>query len=85
MDLVSRIAFRYEQKETKKGKAGRLSRIIREATGISRGKADDIADALVRGRDVNRLALQKQWPLNEQGDLEGPRGSLSFDEARRFL
>lgn len=82
---VSRVAFRYQQKETKKGKVGRVSRAIREATGISKGKADDIADALVRNRDVERLAVQKKWPVNDEGEISGDRGTLSFDEARRFL
>jgi len=84
--VAEKVAFKYVQKETKKTQANRLSRIIREATGISRGKADDVANALIRSsRDLGTLAYQKNWPVNEKGDIEGPRGSLSFDEARRFL
>lgn len=84
--LVAKVAFKYVQKENKKSQIQRLSRTIRDATGISRAKADDIASSMVRsGRDLKSLAFQKNWPVNEQGDIEGPRGSLSFDEARRFL
>ena len=83
--LASKVAYRFVQKETKKTQVQKLTRIIREGTGISKGKAEDIADAMVRGRDLKVLALQKDWPINEQGDIEGPRGSLSFDDAKRLI
>jgi len=83
--LVSRVAYRYVQKETKRSQVQKLARLIREGTGISKGKAADIADALVRGRDLKALAIQKKWPVNEQGDIEGPRGSLSFDDVKRLI
>lgn len=82
--LASKVAYRYVQKETKKTQVLKLTRLIREGTGISKGKAEDIADAIVRGRDLKALALQKDWPVNDQGDIEGPRGSLSFEDAKRL-
>lgn len=88
MDLFSiarRVAFRYEQKESKKHKVARLAKAIREATGISKGLAADIADAVIRGRNVDALAMQKGWPLNDRGEVEGSRGSLSFDRIRLLL
>jgi hypothetical protein len=69
--MAYRVAFRYVQKETKKHRVERLAQIIRDKTGISKGKAGDIADAIVRNRDVESLALQKSWPVNEQGDIDG--------------
>lgn len=83
--LATRVAFRYVEKESKKSQVQKLTRLIREGTGISKGKAEDIADALVRGRNPKALAIQKDWPVNEQGDIEGPRGSLSFDDAKRLI
>lgn len=83
--LAYRVAFRYVQKETKKHKVEKLAQHIRDRTGISKGKAADIADAIVRKRDVESLALQKRWPANEHGDIEGPQGTLSFDDARAYL
>ncbi len=83
---ATKVALRFVKKETKKSQVQKLSLIIREATGISKSKATEIADATVRSsRNLSALAQQKNWPVNEQGDIEGPRGTLSFDEARRFI
>lgn len=76
--VASRFAFKYEPKEKKQTKVDRLMREIREATGVSRGIAEDIADALVRGRDLRALALQKNWPMND-GIVEGPKGTLDVE------
>lgn len=70
-----RESFKYEPKESKKSKVEKLMLRIREATGISKGLAEDIADAIVRGREVLRLAIQKSWPI-EDGQIVGPKGSL---------
>lgn len=80
--LTSRVvrrfmSFKYEYKETKQHKVERFSKQIREATGISRGQADDIADAFVRGREIDRLALQKGWPI-QNGVIEGPKGTFDL-------
>ena len=82
--IVARIvrrfrSFKYQPKEKKQTKVERLMKLIRERTGLSRGVSEDIADAIVRGREVERLALQKGWPLQE-GVLEGPAGSLPLAE-----
>ena len=50
-------AFKYEMKEKKEHKVERFLRAIRDATGISKGQAEAIADAFVRGREVERLAM----------------------------
>jgi len=77
-------SFKYEPKEKKQSKVDRLMRHIREVTGVSRGVAGDIADALVRGRDVPRLAIQKGWPI--EGDaIIGPEGSLDMADARSMI
>jgi len=71
-------SFKYEQKETKEHKVERISKKIRDATGLSKGVSEAIADAFVRGREVARLAIQKGWPLD--GDIiEGPTGTLSLE------
>lgn len=75
------LAFKYEPKEKKTSKVERLMKAIREATGLSRSVSEDIADAIVRNREVERLAVQKSWPLNE-GVIEGPSGSIKLDELR---
>lgn len=79
--IAERVAFKYKPKETKEHKVDRLMRKIRDATGFSKGVAADLADALVRGRDVERLALQKSWPL-ENGVFEGPSGTISLEALR---
>ena len=75
--MVALVAFKYQDKEKKKAKVTRLTDLIREETGLSRGVAEGIADALVRGREVDRLAVQKGWPL-EDGTLTGPKGSITL-------
>jgi hypothetical protein len=83
MDLARRIvarflnSFKYEKKEKKEHKVERFMKAIRDATGISKGQAEDIADAYVRGREVNRLALQKAWPL-EEFVVTGPEGTCDL-------
>lgn len=69
-----------KDKETKEHKAEKLADKIRDATGISKGMAENIADAIVRGREVLRLALQKSWPISEDGTIEGPKGSLELKD-----
>lgn len=71
------LAFKYEQKEKKQHRVERFTQTIRDATGISKGQAEDIADAFVRGREVNRLALQKGWPL-ENFVVTGPEGTFDL-------
>jgi hypothetical protein len=73
--VAARFAFKYEPKETKQHRAEKLRDAIREATGLSRGMSEAIADAVVRGREVERLALQKSWPI-EDGVIIGPSGQL---------
>ena len=79
--VAARFAFKYVPKEKKKAKVDRLTKVIREKTGIGRGTAEDIADAIVRNRDVERLARQKSWPV-EDGTIEGPKGQLTFQAVR---
>ena len=78
------LAFKYQTKESKKNKIDRLAKLIRERTGISKGLAEDIADAVIRKRDLPRLALQKGWPL-EDGEITGSRGSLQVSEVEAAL
>lgn len=89
MDIVSRVArrfkaFKFDQKEKKDAKVDRIMRSIRDTTGLSRGVAGDIADALVRGREVDRLALQKGWPI-EDGMIIGPQGDMSLDDVKATI
>lgn len=78
------LAFKYEPKESKQSKVDRLMRLIREKTGISRGAAEDIADAVIRNRDLERLSFQKHWPMQD-GVIEGPQGTMSVDSVRAAL
>jgi hypothetical protein len=78
------VAFKYEPKETKKSKAERIMKLIRDKTGLSRGQSEEIADILVRGRDLEALAVQKNLPVTD-GTIEGPKGTLSIDEAKSGL
>jgi hypothetical protein len=71
------ISFKYEHKENKQHKVERFTKTLRDATGLSKGQSADIADAYVRGRDVNRLAIQKTWPL-ENFVVTGPSGTLDL-------
>jgi hypothetical protein len=78
------MAFKYEPKETKKTKAERLMKLIRDKTGLSKGQSEEIADIIVRGRDLEALALQKNLPVTD-GTIEGPKGSLSVSEVKSGL
>jgi len=78
------IAFKYEPKETKKSKAERLMKLIRDKTGLSKGQSEEIADILVRGRDIEALAVQKNLPVTD-GTIEGPKGNLSLSELKSSL
>lgn len=75
------MAFKYEPKEKKTSKVERLMKVIRDATGLSRGVSEDIADAVVRNREVERLAIQKGWPI-ESGVIEGPSGTIKLEDVR---
>jgi hypothetical protein len=77
--VARRFSFKYEPKETKQHRVEALGRRIHEATGLSKGMSESIADALVRGREVLRLAIQKGWPISDGGVIEGPNGTLSLD------
>jgi len=70
-------AFKYVPKETKQHKVERVRDLIREHTGLSKGQSEAIADAHIRGREVERLALQKNWPI-ENGVITGPSGTLEL-------
>lgn len=88
-DAANRVArrfhaFKYEQKEKKEAKVDRIMRLIREKTGLSRGVSGDIADAVVRGREVERLAMQKGWPL-EEGTIVGPDGEMSLEDVKAAI
>jgi hypothetical protein len=71
-------AFKYVPKETKAHKVERFTQYIKDATGLTTGMSEAIADAFVRGRDVIRLAIPKSWPI-DGGVIEGPKGNLSLD------
>ncbi len=75
------LAGKYDQKEKKQNRVDRVMRLVRDQTGLSRGISEDIVDALVRGRDVEGLALQKGWPI-EEGKIVGPSGEMSLKEVR---
>jgi predicted GNAT family acetyltransferase len=74
---VVKEAFKYVPKETKEHKVERVRDVIREQTGLSKNQSHDIADAYVRGREIARLALQKNWPI-ENGVITGPKGTLAL-------
>lgn len=89
MNTILRVArnflsFKYQPKEKKQSKVDRLSKMIREKTGISKSLSLDIAGAVVRGRDVTRLTLQKGWPIDED-TIEGPKGKLAVSDLRETL
>ena len=75
--VALRWSFKYQPKEKKEHKVDRVRDMIREQTGLSKGQATDIADADGRGRDVERLAIQKNWPL-EDGAITGPSGKIEL-------
>ena len=76
-NIILRVAFKFQPKEKKQNKVDRLMKEIREATGISRSQAEDIADAIIRNREIERLAIQKGWPV-EDGQIVGPNGSINL-------
>ena len=76
--VVARFSFKYEPKETKQHRVEKLRDTIRDATGLSKGMSEAIADAIVRGREVDRLALQKGWPI-EHGLITGPSGEFAYN------
>ena len=82
--VATRFAFKYVPKEKKKAKVDRLTKVLREKTGLGRGTAEDIANAIVRGREVDRLARQKSWPM-ENGVIEGPKGQITIEKIRSEL
>ena len=65
-------------KETKQNKVKKMTKIIKDVTGLSKGVSEAIADAIVRGRDVVRLALQKDWPIDAD-IITGPTGSIDLN------
>lgn len=72
-------SFKYVPKETKEHKVERVRDLIRQHTGLSKSMAEAIADAHVRGREVERLALQKSWPI-ESGAIHGPHGTFELSK-----
>jgi hypothetical protein len=76
--VAFRWAFRFEPKETKQHKVDVLLKKIHELTGISKTQSEDIADALVRGRNIDSLSLQKSWPV-QNGVVHGPRGTFDLN------
>lgn len=81
---TSRMSFKYEPKETKQHKAERVGDSIRESTGLQKGVSFAIAEAFVRGRDVNLLATPKSWPI-ERGVITGPKGKMPVSELASLL
>lgn len=83
--FVARQAGYNEKPATKKE---RIAETIRKVTGIGKGIAWDIADAIVRKhgdvKEILRLALQKAWPVEEDADghpiLQGSAGTLDLAE-----
>ena len=78
------LAFKNQPKESKKSKIDRLAKFIRDKTGVGIGVAKDMADAVIRNRDLDRLAHQKGWPASN-GHIEGPKGNLSFKDVKQEL
>ena len=79
--LTRRVALRFRDQRgpSKKTRVRDLASLIHETTGVSRGVSGQIADAVVRGREVERLAHQKKWPIS-QGVIEGPDGQLPLTD-----
>lgn len=74
------MAFKYGPKETKQHRVEKLTDVLRDATGVSRGIAESISDAMIRGRDWLALRFPKNWPIDDAGVLEGPKGSLDLTD-----
>jgi hypothetical protein len=69
--IALRVAYRFQPKETKLTKVEKTKDLLAEKAGISKSLAEKIADAIVRGRDVLRLAVQNGWPIDEDGLING--------------
>ena len=91
--MVARVVCRFAARqagynEKPATKKDRIAEMIRKVTGIGKGIAWDIADALVRKhgdvREILRLALQKAWPVEEGAGghpiLRGSSGTLDLAE-----
>jgi len=76
--VALRWAYKYVPKETKQHKVERVRELIKQHTGLSKSQAEVIADAYIRGRNIEQLALQKSWPV-ENGKIKGPAGELALD------
>jgi hypothetical protein len=82
--LAMRVAKRYAAtfyKEKPETKRNRIMEMIR-GVGVSGGVAKDIADKMVAKHgdigEILRLALQKGWPVDQDGTLKGPKGTLDL-------
>ena len=71
-------AFKYEPKEKKQHKVDKLRALIHQNTGLSKNQSEAIADAFVRGREVDRLAVQKSLPI-QNGIIHGPTGTYDLN------
>jgi hypothetical protein len=78
--VALRWAFKYVPKETKQHHVERVRDLIRQHTGLSKTLAEGIADAFVRGRDVNGLSVQKSWPI-QNSVVHGPNGTFDLESA----
>ena len=79
--LARRVALRFRDQRgpSKKTRVRDLAKRIHDTTGVSGGVSAQIADAYVRGRDVERLAHQKRWPVKDSV-IEGPDGQLALSD-----
>ena len=81
--IARRVVANYTAayKEKPETKRSRIQDAIR-AIGVSVGMAKDIADKMVAKHgdlsEILRLALQKGWPVNDEGILEGSKGTLDL-------
>lgn len=82
--MSTHLSFKYQPKETKQHKAERTGEYLKDVTGLQKGTAFAIADAFVRGRDVNLLATPKGWPI-ERGVITGPKGELPVSSLNSLL
>jgi hypothetical protein len=76
--VALRWAFKYVPKEKKQHRVERVRDLIRQNTGLSKTLAEGIADAFVRGRDVNGLSVQKSWPI-QNSIVHGPNGKFDLE------
>jgi hypothetical protein len=85
--IAMKIASGFEEeftagkyKETKSTKVDKLKKVIQSA-GISASVAEEIADAMIRSnRDITQLAVQKNWPIDEDMVLTGQHGQIDLSE-----